>query len=152
MSKLLLLLSCVAPLLAQTTQSDVAPAQSETAPAQSDHSGPSVLSRGIGSGMFSSTLGYFRPHVGLNGVYNSQLTGAALDPSGRIVHSGSEGIELSYGVSGSHKWVPEKGPVFFMGGNMIDDLTGYGGFGRRRYYQATVGFTYSLGDLPLTLW
>src|SRR5215472_10975242 len=73
MSKLLLLLSCVAPLLAQTTQSDVAPAQSETAPAQSDHSGPSVLSRGIGSGMFSSTLGYFRPHVGLNGVYNSQL-------------------------------------------------------------------------------
>ena len=104
MSKLLLLLSCVAPLLAQTTQSDTAPAQSETAPAQSEYSGPSVLSRGIGPGIFSSTIGHFRPYVGVSGVYNTQLTGVALDPTGRIVSAGSEGVELRYGVTGNHKW------------------------------------------------
>jgi hypothetical protein len=45
-----------------------------------------------------------------------------------------------------------KGLSFSMGAAMVNDLSSYNALGRQRYYQATVGFAYSPGELPLTLW
>jgi hypothetical protein len=46
----------------------------------------------------------------------------------------------------------KKGMFFSMRAALIDDMTKYGAFNAHKYYRASIGFTYSPGDIPLSLW
>src|SRR5579872_4792285 len=75
-----------------------------TTSSEPSYGGPSVLSRGGGPSISPFSSIKFRPYVGLNGVYYNGLSRIAIDPSGKIPASSSEGIELTYGIYGAHRW------------------------------------------------
>ena len=118
-SKILPLLLCAAPLFPQATPTDQDTSDS------TGYSGPSVLSRGGGPSSFSIPSIGFRPYIGVSGVYDSQLTGISLQPDGSVASRGSEGVELSYGVSGAKHWKDRS----------VLELTYHGDF--RHYTQAS---------------
>jgi hypothetical protein len=45
-----------------------------------------------------------------------------------------------------------RGLFFSVRGGVIDDLTKYQAFNSHRYFRASIGFSYSPGELPLSLW
>lgn len=73
-------------------------------PAFSQYAGPAVLSRGDApTGMASPQLS-FRPFLEVAGVYNTGLAGVGLTPEGELANTSAAGVELSWGISGSHSW------------------------------------------------
>lgn len=46
----------------------------------------------------------FRPFVEVDGIYDSGLAGIAVNSQGQIPNVSSDGVELAFGISGSHSW------------------------------------------------
>lgn len=81
-------------------------AQSDTpaTSAAADSSGPAILSRGEAPAAMSIPEISFRPFVEFGGVYDTGLTGVAINSNGQLGASVSPGIVLDGGVSGTHSW------------------------------------------------
>jgi hypothetical protein len=93
----LALLAAAIPVAAQSD----GPAQSG-GPAQS--AGPAILTRGEAPAAMAIPQVSFRPFVEFGGVYDTGLTGVALNSQGQLGSSASLGMSLSGGVSGVHTW------------------------------------------------
>src|SRR5579871_6178251 len=73
-------------------------------PAFAQYAGPAILSRGEAPAAMSAPEIKFRPFVELTGIYSTGLAGVATDAQGNVANVDSAGIELTFGVSGTHSW------------------------------------------------
>jgi hypothetical protein len=92
-------------------------AQSDTpaTSAAADSRGPAILSRGEAPAAMSIPEISFRPFVEFAGVYDTGLTGVAINSNGQLGTSVSPGIVLTGGVSGAHSWKHTKVGVDYHG-------------------------------------
>lgn len=68
-----------------------------------DYTGPSILSRGYSLSRPSlPTNERFRPFFGVNFLYDSGLTGPFVGPNNSVVSTSSNGLDVSFGISGRH--------------------------------------------------
>ena len=76
-----------------------------TAPLWGRYAGPAILSRGEAPNAVRGAPISFRPFVEITGVYDTGLAGVGVvDAQGNLGNAAAEGIELTGGVSGSHRW------------------------------------------------
>jgi len=73
-------------------------------PLFAQYAGPAILSRGDAPSGMSGPQINFRPFVEVSGVYETGLTGVSLNAQGQLANTAAEGVELGFGVSGSHSW------------------------------------------------
>ena len=73
-------------------------------PAFGQYAGPAILSRGDAPSSMSGAQVNFRPFVEVLGIYDTGLAGVAVNPNGDLGNAASEGVELGWGVSGTHSW------------------------------------------------
>jgi hypothetical protein len=74
-------------------------------PAFAQYAGPAILSRGEAPAAMSGPEIKFRPFVELTGGYETALSGVAVtDSQGTLPNVNSYNLDLSWGVSGSHRW------------------------------------------------
>jgi hypothetical protein len=73
-------------------------------PVFAQYAGPAILSRGEAPAAMDSLQIDFRPFVELAGVYDTGLSGVAVNSQGQLGNEASEGLEVAFGVSGVHKW------------------------------------------------
>jgi hypothetical protein len=76
-----------------------------TAPLWAQYAGPAILSRGEAPNAVRSAPVSFRPFVEITGVYDTGLAGVGVvDAQGNLGNAAAEGVEITGGVSGSHRW------------------------------------------------
>jgi len=85
LKRILAILGCAVPLWAQ-------------------YAGPAILSRGDAPAAMTNPQISFRPFVEITGVYDTGLAGVGLNSQGELGNSSSPGIQLGWGISGSHSW------------------------------------------------
>jgi hypothetical protein len=73
-------------------------------PIFAQYSGPAILSRGEAPAAMASPQIEFRPYADLTGVYDTGLSGVAVNSQGQLGNETSPGLELTYGISGVHSW------------------------------------------------
>jgi hypothetical protein len=73
-------------------------------PVFAQYAGPAILSRGEAPAAMASPQIDFRPFVELDGVYDTGLSGVAVNAQGQLGNEASEGLELAGGISGVHSW------------------------------------------------
>ena len=73
-------------------------------PLIAQYSGPAILSRGDAPAAMSGPSISFRPFVEVSGIYNTGLAGVAVNSEGQVQNVSSDGVELAFGISGSHRW------------------------------------------------
>jgi hypothetical protein len=74
-------------------------------PVWAQYAGPAILSRGEAPAAMKGAPIAFRPFVELNGIYDTGLTGVAIQNNqGDLASDKAFGVELGGGVSGSHNW------------------------------------------------
>ncbi len=73
-------------------------------PVFAQYAGPAILSRGEAPAAMASPQIDFRPFVELTGVYDTGLSGVAVNSQGQLGNEASEGLELTAGISGVHSW------------------------------------------------
>jgi hypothetical protein len=74
-------------------------------PVWAQYVGPAILSRGEAPAGIRSAQISFRPFVELTGIYDTGLSGVGVvDPQGNLASQSGVGVQLSGGVSGSHRW------------------------------------------------
>ena len=74
------------------------------APLFAQYAGPAILSRGNAPAAMASPQISFRPFVEVTGVYETGLAGVNLNSQNEIGTATSEGVDIGWGVSGSHSW------------------------------------------------
>jgi len=76
-----------------------------TAPVWAQYAGPAILTRGEAPAAIRGAPITFRPFIELSGVYDTGLSGVGVvDPQGNLANSSAYGVEITFGVSGSHQW------------------------------------------------
>lgn len=74
-------------------------------PALAQYAGPAILSRGEAPAAMAAPEIKFRPFVELNTIYSTGLAGVAVtDSQGTLPNLSSYGVELVWGISGTHSW------------------------------------------------
>jgi hypothetical protein len=73
-------------------------------PVFAQYGGPAILSRGEAPAAMASPQIDFRPFVELTGLYDTGLSGVAVNTQGQLGNEASEGLELTAGISGVHSW------------------------------------------------
>ena len=73
-------------------------------PACAQYAGPAILSRGEAPAAMGAPQISFRPYLELTGVYDTGLTGVAVNSNGEIGNQDSYGVEVTGGISGIHSW------------------------------------------------
>lgn len=73
-------------------------------PLYAQYAGPAILSRGDAPAAMASPQISFRPFVEISGIYDTGLTGVAVTDKGQLANTAAAGIDLGFGVSGSHSW------------------------------------------------
>jgi hypothetical protein len=73
-------------------------------PVFAQYAGPAILSRGEAPAAMASPQIDFRPFVELDGVYDTGLSGVAVNSQGQLGNEASFGLELTGGISGVHSW------------------------------------------------
>ena len=74
-------------------------------PAFGQYAGPAILSRGEAPSAMASPQLSFRPYLEITGVYDTGLSGVAVvNQAGDLANQAAAGVELTFGVSGSHTW------------------------------------------------
>lgn len=68
------------------------------------YTGPAILSRGEAPATTKTPRISFRPYAQVFGVYDSGLSGVAVDSQGELANTSSTGAALIWGVSGAHSW------------------------------------------------
>jgi hypothetical protein len=104
-------------------------------PVFAQYAGPAILSRGEAPAAMASPQIDFRPFVELDAVYDTGLSGVAVNAQGQLGNEASEGLELTAGISGVHSWKHTKLGLDYRGSV-------------RRYTQAT---SYDSTDQSLML-
>lgn len=74
------------------------------APLFAQYAGPAILSRGDAPTAMASPQVSFRPFVEVAGIYETGLAGVNINSQNEIGTASSEGIDVGWGVSGSHSW------------------------------------------------
>jgi len=93
-----------------------------TTPAIAQYAGPAILSRGDAPAAMSTAQVDFRPFVNISGTYVTGLSGLVSSSQGTTTlgNVSSEGLLLSFGVSGMHSWKHTK-----IGVNYVGSITRY---------------------------
>ena len=73
-------------------------------PIFAQYAGPAILSRGEAPAAMASPQIDFRPFVEFAGVYDSGLSGVAVNAQGQLGNQASFGMEVIGGISGVHSW------------------------------------------------
>jgi hypothetical protein len=73
-------------------------------PIFAQYAGPAILSRGEAPAAMASPQIDFRPFVEFAGVYDTGLSGVAVNSQGQLGNEASEGLEVTAGISGVHSW------------------------------------------------
>jgi hypothetical protein len=73
-------------------------------PAFAQYAGPAVLSRGEAPAAMAAPQIDFRPYVDITGVYDTGLSGVAVNAQGQLGNEASYGLEVTAGISGTHSW------------------------------------------------
>jgi hypothetical protein len=73
-------------------------------PAAAQSDGPAILTRGEAPAAMATPEVSFRPFVEFSGVYDTGLTGVAVNSAGQLGSAASPGLMLSGGISGKHSW------------------------------------------------
>ena len=73
-------------------------------PAAAQFAGPAILTRGEAPAAMDTPGIDFRPFMELGGVYDTGLTGVAVNSNGQLGSAASPGVTFSGGVSGLHSW------------------------------------------------
>ncbi len=73
-------------------------------PVFAQYAGPAILSRGEAPAAMASPQIDFRPYVNLTGVYDTGLSGVAVNSQGQLGNEASFGLEVAGGISGVHSW------------------------------------------------
>ena len=73
-------------------------------PVFAQYAGPAILSRGEAPAAMAQPQIDFRPFVEFSGVYDTGLSGVAVNSQGQLGNQASEGLELTAGISGIHSW------------------------------------------------
>jgi len=102
--------------------------------AWAQYSGPALLTRGEAPAAISIPDIRFRPFVQVAGVYDTGLAGVTVaNESGQLAETASAGVQLVFGISGSHAWRHTKVGLGYQG-----NISHYA---QRSYYD---GFNQSL--------
>lgn len=94
-------------------------------PIFAQYAGPAILSRGEAPAAMASPQIDFRPFIEFAGVYDTGLSGVAVNAQGQLGNEASAGLEVTGGISGVHSWRHTKIGLDYRGSV-------------RRYTQATV--------------
>jgi hypothetical protein len=73
-------------------------------PVFAQYAGPAILSRGEAPAAMASPQIDFRPFIELDGVYDTGLSGVAVNAQGQLGNEASEGLGITGGISGVHSW------------------------------------------------
>ena len=73
-------------------------------PVFAQYAGPAILSRGEAPAAMVSPQIDFRPYVDVAGVYDTGLSGVAVNSQGQLGNEASMGLEVTAGISGVHSW------------------------------------------------
>jgi hypothetical protein len=73
-------------------------------PLCAQYAGPAILSRGDAPAAMAAPQISFRPFIEVSGVYDTGLAGVAVNDQGELASTTAEGVELAFGISGSHSW------------------------------------------------
>lgn len=73
-------------------------------PIFAQYAGPAILSRGEAPAAMASPQIDFRPFVEFAGVYDTGLSGVAVNSQGQLGNEASPGLEVTGGISGVHSW------------------------------------------------
>jgi hypothetical protein len=85
-------------------------------PVYAQQYGPAILSRGDAPASMASTQVDFHPFVNIAGIYAAGLSGVFYNSQGTTLGNiSSEGIQLSFGVSGLHSWKHTKLGLDYVG-------------------------------------
>jgi hypothetical protein len=104
-------------------------------PAFAQYAGPAVLSRGDAPAAMSTAQVDFRPFVNISGTYAMGLSGLAATSQGTTTlgNVSSEGMLLSFGVSGMHSWKHTKIGVNYVGSITRYSHATYGGWDNQSF-------------------
>ena len=100
-----------------------------TLPVFAQYAGPAILSRGEAPAAMSAPEIKFRPFVEFGIGYETELSGVAVtDAQGDLPNANSYGMNLSWGVSGTHSWRHTKLGLSYRGGlSHYPQQSGYDG-------------------------
>ncbi len=73
-------------------------------PVFAQYAGPAILSRGEAPAAMATPQIDCRPFVDLSLVYDTGLSGVAVNAQGQLGNEATEGLELAGGISGTHSW------------------------------------------------
>jgi hypothetical protein len=73
-------------------------------PVFAQYAGPAILSRGEAPAAMAQPQIDFRPFVEFSGVYDTGLSGVAVNSQGQLGNESSMGLEITGGISGVHSW------------------------------------------------
>ncbi len=73
-------------------------------PLSAQYAGPAILTRGEAPVAMAAPQIHFRPFLELTGVYDTGLAAVAVDNRGGLADQSSYGIQLAWGLSGTHSW------------------------------------------------
>ena len=73
-------------------------------PIFAQYAGPAILSRGEAPAAMASPQIDFRPFFEVAGVYDTGLSGVAVNSQGQLGNEASMGVEVTAGISGVHSW------------------------------------------------
>ena len=98
-------------------------------PAFAQYAGPAILSRGEAPASMSTLQIDFRPFLNISGTYTTGLSGVSAGPQGTLGNTASEGLLVSFGVSGTHSWKHTKVGLNYVGSiSHYTKTTYYGGY------------------------
>ena len=73
-------------------------------PAGAQYAGPAILSRGEAPVAMSSPQLHFRPYLEITGLYDTGLAAVTVNAQGGLANQSSYGVEVAWGISGTHSW------------------------------------------------
>jgi hypothetical protein len=73
-------------------------------PVFAQYGGPAILSRGEAPAAMASPQIDFRPFIEFDGIYDTGLSGVAVNSKGQLGNEASFGLEVVGGISGVHSW------------------------------------------------
>ena len=99
-------------------------------PAFAQYAGPAILSRGEAPASMSTQQIDFRPFIDISGIYTTGLSGLVVGSQGTTLgNAASEGLQVSFGVSGMHSWKHTQVGLDYVGSiSHYAKTTYYGGY------------------------
>ena len=95
-------------------------------PLFAQYAGPAILSRGEAPAAMAAQEIHFQPFVAISGIYDTGLAGVGVNQQGGLASQNSYGLNLNWGINGTHSWRHTKLGIDYLGGlNYFAQNTGY---------------------------